>query len=280
MAWNKRLSFKASSDSAIGSKSPAFPAVPMDKVDREFLPAALELLETPPSPARVVAIWLIGLFFAVALAWSYFGWLEIYAVAQGRIQPSGHSKVVQPLEPGRVVHIVVENGRRVDAGDLLVELDSRETAADRDQQKRDLESALAEAARRRVAIGAARLDDKEALGVTFPTGTSDDVCAREKSVLAADLAQLSSNRASLLAQRAERLATRNRLKASIEARESLNRSKAASRAQVIETLQQYEAQITAQAGEKGQLLENEAALSRDNHREKATSIRMRMPLAT
>ena len=44
-------------------------------------------------------IWLICLFFAAALAWSYFGWLEIYAVAQGRIQPSGRSKVVQPLDP-------------------------------------------------------------------------------------------------------------------------------------------------------------------------------------
>jgi hemolysin D len=43
-------------------------------------------------------------------------------------------------------------------------------------------------------------------------------------------------------------------------RESLNQSKAASRAQVIETLQQYEAQLTAQAGEKGQLVENQAAL--------------------
>ena len=43
-------------------------------------------------------------------------------------------------------------------------------------------------------------------------------------------------------------------------RESLNQTKAASRAQVIETLQQYEAQVTIQAGEKGQLVENEAAL--------------------
>ena len=39
-----------------------------------------------------------------------------------------------------------------------------------------------------------------------------------------------------------------------------NQSKAASRAQVIEALQQYEAQVTAQAGEKGQLVENQAAL--------------------
>ena len=110
--------------------------------------------------------------------------------------------------------------------------------------------------------------------VIYPAGTSGDMAARENGVLGADLAQLSSNRASLLAQKAERVATCDRLKASIVARErliavhkehvdmreSLNQTKAASRAQVIETLQQYEAQVTIQAGEKGQLVENEAAL--------------------
>jgi hemolysin D len=256
------------------TRAVALPALRIDKVDREFLPAALELLETPPSPVRVAAIWAICLFFAAALAWSYFGWLEIYAVAQGRIQPSGRSKVVQPLDAGRVVGIAVENGSRVAAGDLLVELDSRETGADREEQERDLESALAEAARRRVAIAAARLGDKEALKVVYPAAISNDIIARENGVLAAELVELSSNRANLLAQKAERLATRGRLKASLAAREkliavnkehvdmreSLSKTKAASRAQVIETLQQYEAQVTSQAGEKGQLLENEAAL--------------------
>jgi hemolysin D len=270
----KRLSFGVSGDPARDTKAAALSAYRMDKVDREFLPAALELLETPPSPVQITAIWVIGLFFAAALAWSYFGWLEIYAVAQGRIQPSGRSKVVQPLDPGRVVGIAVENGSKVEAGDLLIELDARETAADREEQRRDLESALAEGARRRTAIAAARFGEKEALKVIYPAGTGEDVIARENAVLAADLTQLSSNRASLSAQRTERLATCDRLKASIAAREkliavnkehvdmreSLNQSKAASRAQVIETLQQYEAQVTTQAGEKGQLVENQAAL--------------------
>jgi hemolysin D len=271
--FRRRLS--GADDTAAGDNKAALPlSLRMDKVDREFLPAALELLDTPPSPVRIAAIWVICLFFATALAWSYFGWLEIYAIAQGRIQPSGRSKVVQPLDPGRVVGIAVENGSRVDAGDLLVELDSRETGADREEQKHDLESALAEAARRRNAIAAALLGSKPAPRVTYPPGTSEHIMARENTVLAAELAQLSSNRDNLFAQRAERLATRERLHASIAAREklvtinkehadmreTLNRSRAASRAQVIEALQQYETQVTTQAGEKGQLLENEAAI--------------------
>ena len=76
----KLLPFGTSRHTASESRA-AVPAFHMDKVHREFLPAALELLETPPSPVRIAAIWAIGLFLATALAWCYFGWLEIFAVA-------------------------------------------------------------------------------------------------------------------------------------------------------------------------------------------------------
>ena len=64
-------------------RPPAQGALPRAGVDREFLPAALEILETPPSP---VALWMLVFICAAciaALAWSYFGWLDIHAVAQG-----------------------------------------------------------------------------------------------------------------------------------------------------------------------------------------------------
>jgi hemolysin D len=266
--------FRTISAKATESSSTSVSFLRMDDVDREFLPAAIELLETPPSPVSIAAIWVICGIFTAALAWSYFGWLEIYAVAQGRIQPSGRSKVLQSLDPGKVATIAVANGTRVGVGDLLIELDARETAADQEEQKRDLESALAEVARRRAAIDTARSGAKELPKVIYPAGTSQDIQARENAVLVADLSQLLSSRATLLAQRAERLATCDRLKASIAAREkliavdkehvdmreTLNQTKAASRAQVIETIQQYQAQVTTQAGEKGQLAENEVAL--------------------
>ena len=48
-----------------------------------FLPAALEIVETPPSPVgRAVAFILAGLFTA-ALAWSWWGTIDI--VASGRL---------------------------------------------------------------------------------------------------------------------------------------------------------------------------------------------------
>jgi hemolysin D len=147
-------------------------------------------------------------------------------------------------------------------------------AAGRDQQARDLESTNAEAARRRVAIAASRDGAKDAPAVAYPDGTSEEVRERENGILASEVAQLASSRASLMAQRAERIATRERLRGSIAARErllalnkeyvsmleTLNQTKAASRGQVIEKLQQYETQLTAQIGDQGQLGEVEAAL--------------------
>src|SRR5437879_2611971 len=87
--------------------------------DREFLPAAVEILETPPSVIAVSFIWLICAIFAAAIAWSYFGKLDIYAVASGKLQLAGRSKIVQPLDPGKVAAVLVENGSRVKQGDVL-----------------------------------------------------------------------------------------------------------------------------------------------------------------
>ena len=174
-----------------GLQAPETPSglavIRLDALDREFLPAALELLETPPSPIRVAAIWVICAGLVVALAWSYFGKLDIHAVAQGRIQPSGRSKVVQPLEPGKILSIAVENGSRVRAGDVLIELDPTETGADRDAQARDFEviagggRAPARGGRR----GAHQF--RSVPPIPFGSDISPTVRRREEAVLAADL---------------------------------------------------------------------------------------------
>src|SRR6266550_1733741 len=92
----------------------------MSRKDREFLAAAIEILETPPSPVTISMIFSICALFLLALAWSYFGMVDIHAIAPGKIQPSGRSKVVQPLEPGKVAAVFVENGSYVQAGDMLI----------------------------------------------------------------------------------------------------------------------------------------------------------------
>ena len=125
LASNKGAgSGQSDKDNSAGMPSPA-PAkiIQIQAADREFLPAALELIDSPPSPIAVSLIWAICLLFAAALAWAWFGRLDIYAVALGKIQPNGESKVVQSLDLGKVVGVLVRNGSAVKAGDLLLELD-------------------------------------------------------------------------------------------------------------------------------------------------------------
>lgn len=50
--------------------------------DMEFLQAALEILEPPPSPLGSTVAILICTFFAAALTWSWFGRIDIVATAQ------------------------------------------------------------------------------------------------------------------------------------------------------------------------------------------------------
>lgn len=113
----------------------------------EFLPAALEVQETPPSPVGRTIIWLIVAFFVIALTWSYFGKIDIVAVAHGKIIPSGRVKVIQPAELGVVRAIHVQEGQWVDQGDLLIELDRTTSSADRERVRAELESGTLDRAR-------------------------------------------------------------------------------------------------------------------------------------
>ncbi|WP_158807469.1 biotin/lipoyl-binding protein, partial [Beijerinckia sp. L45] len=120
--------------------------------DHEFLPAALEILDTPLSPIRNVLSATICAFVLVALAWSYFGRIDIIAVAQGKIQPVGRTKTVQPLDTGKVLALHVSNGSRVHAGDVLVSLDASDAKADESSLTTELQSLEGERVRRSAAL--------------------------------------------------------------------------------------------------------------------------------
>jgi len=103
-----------------------------------FLPAALEIMETPPSPiGRAVGATII-ILFCVALIWAWAGTIDIVASATGKILPSGRTKVVQPFDTAVVRSIRVQDGQMVKAGDVLIELDPTVNAAERDHLRNDL----------------------------------------------------------------------------------------------------------------------------------------------
>src|SRR5262245_29455016 len=100
--------------------------------EREFLPAAIEVVETPASPTLRLTAWGICGLIAAALVWASLAHIDMVAVADGKVVPLGQVKVVQPLETAMIRAIHVDEGDHVTAGQLLVDLDPTEARADLD----------------------------------------------------------------------------------------------------------------------------------------------------
>lgn len=107
----------------------------MDSPDRTqdeiaFLPAHLELTETPVSPAARWTMRIIAAFFCIALLWACIGKVDVVAVAPGKTVVGSRTKVIQPAETAVVRRILVRDGQVVKRGEVLIELDATATGAD------------------------------------------------------------------------------------------------------------------------------------------------------
>ena len=111
------------------------------KDELSFLPASLELQDSPPHPAARITLWALFSFILIALVWSYFGKIDIVAVAPGKLIVSDRSKIIQPLEAGVVKAIHVQDGQHVAAGQLLIELDATLSGAENTKQQTNLQDA-------------------------------------------------------------------------------------------------------------------------------------------
>jgi len=141
----------------------------------EFLPAVLEVVDSPPSPLGRAIIFTISAFFIIAVTWSIIGQVDIIATAQGKIIPSGNVKVIQPLETGVVRAIHVHDGQAVKTGDILIELNPTGAAADEARLQRELKTAQVNTAR----LEALLFDDP--MDVFFPPEDApEDLVARSR----------------------------------------------------------------------------------------------------
>jgi hemolysin D len=187
------------------SANPATPAEPIRHVipfrrgherrgeELAFLPAALEIVETPPSPiGRTIGATII-LLFCAALAWAWWGTIDIVASATGKIVPSGRTKVIQPFETGVVRSIRVQDGQAVKAGDVLIELDPTVNAAERDHLHNDLLAEQLNIARLRAAL--AGRDDAVA-DFTPPADADPVLISTQRQLL---LSQVNEHRAKIAA---------------------------------------------------------------------------------
>jgi hemolysin D len=178
-----------------------------------FLPAALEIVETPPSPiGRAIGLSIIALF-TLALIWATFGHVDIVATATGKIIPNGHSKVVQPFETGVVRAIHVADGAMVKEGDPLIELDPTINEGEITHLQGDLKSAQLDIARLRAALADG---DDAAAAFQPPPDASPSLVAMQRQFLAAQVAEHKAKIAALDGQKAQKEAELGTIQANID----------------------------------------------------------------
>jgi hemolysin D len=194
-----------------------------------FLPAALEIIETPASPAGRATSLTIVAAALFAIAWASIGKVDVVVMSQGRIEPVGNSKTVQPLQVGVVQAILVENNQQVTAGQPLILLDPTDARADATRVAYDLQQARLDQSRL-AGLRAAMLSGKPPVLANPPTDVSR--------------AQLEATQAAMQAQYAGQVAKLADLDQQIAGQREKNGEAVATMAQLQASLQ-YAQQMSA-----------------------------------
>ncbi|SHO53752.1 HlyD family type I secretion periplasmic adaptor subunit [Anaerocolumna xylanovorans] len=155
-----------------------------DNLEYEFLPPALEIEETPPSPLGRFTIWTIFAILIIALVWSYVGKIDEVATARGKVIPEGNVKVIQPLELSTITKIYVSEGQRVKMGQPLMELDSSTKQIDIDSTQKSLDIAKLEKD-----IYSAELKNKSIDNILIASTLPEDILQSERQQMEASEAE-------------------------------------------------------------------------------------------
>jgi hemolysin D len=245
---------------------------PRGQDELAFLPAALEVVETPPSPiGRAVGLTIVAMFI-VALAWTCLGHIDIVATASGKIVPSVRTKTIQPFETGVIRAIRVQDGQHVAAGDILIELDQTINGAELNHIRSDLTAARLDIARLRAAL---REDADPLEAFAPPEGAGRELVAMQRQLLRHQIEEQRAKLAALDRQKAQKEAELGTVKASVnkleavlpvlkqrvDIRETLYSHETGSKASYLEILQAYVDSQQELMIQKSRRSESEAAIA-------------------
>jgi HlyD family secretion protein len=108
------------------------------KSESHWSPALQNVLEQPPAtfPRQLL---IGGLIFCLAfIGWAWLGKIEEVGHARGRLVPRGEAYKVNPLDLGKIMRINVREGDTVQAGQVLVEMDTQIATSEVDRLKQML----------------------------------------------------------------------------------------------------------------------------------------------
>lgn len=168
-----------------------------------FLPAALEVLERPPSPIGLALLWGMLAFVAAAFLWACLGRMDVVVSAPGKLIPSGHVQLVQSADGGVVRALHVRDGELVRKGQLLADLDPTQSGAEAAQAQAALATARMDAARSQALLRVVR---GEPMAFAPPPGTEPAVAATQRALIESQLSEFRGKLGDLGQRRAEALA--------------------------------------------------------------------------
>lgn len=96
----------------------------------DFAPGLLSIQESPPARLPRAVMYTVATLFVILALWANFGKLNIIASAEGRLVPQTYVKIVQPADAGIVQEILVKEGEAVQAGQVLMRMDTKLAEAD------------------------------------------------------------------------------------------------------------------------------------------------------
>lgn len=96
----------------------------------DFAPDLLAMQERPPAKLPGVVLYAVIALCAVLFAWACFAKLDVVATAEGKLVPQSYLKIVQPSEGGILKEILVNEGDKVQAGQVLMRMDAAIGEAD------------------------------------------------------------------------------------------------------------------------------------------------------
>jgi hemolysin D len=115
--------------SNVSSGAPAA-RIPLSPEALDFAPGLLAIQESPPGRMPRAVMYAVTSLLALLLVWAAIGHLDIVASAEGKLVPQTYLKLVQPADAGIVKEILVREGERVSAGQVLLRLDAQDAEAD------------------------------------------------------------------------------------------------------------------------------------------------------
>lgn len=157
-------------------------------LEHQFMPAVLEITQTPPSPIGRLISYSIMAFFAIIVLLVCLTHIDIVAVGTGKIISSGKIKLIQPLKSGVVNEILVKEGQVVQKGDILVKLQFEEAQNNRQRLEQELLFARLDKARYSALVG-----DNPMREFKLPSDIPADLAVKTTNLFKNDLAKLDTD---------------------------------------------------------------------------------------